>query len=467
MSASHSSESRDYRVKGGFLASAWKIFAAVAVAGLGGAFALGAGDSKRFAFAYLFGFATFFAIALGGVFFVIVQHLVSAGWSVTVRRGAEFMMLGLPAVVLLFLPVLLTKTSELYPWVDIVGSHAPAHGEHAAPAHGEHAAPAHGEHGSAEHGGGHAEHHAPWVPGQRMTHGQIEHHEHQELIAGKSWYLSMPFFLARLAIYLVAWAWLVRTFFKNSVDQDATKSIAFSQKSARLAPISVSIFALTLTFAAFDWFMALQPEWPSTIFGVWFFSSSVVSSFAALVLISAIFRASGVVGEAINTEHFHDLGKLLFGFNCFWAYISFSQFFLIWYASIPEETVFYHIRWGEGPWTPVSLSIIFLHFFAPFLLLISRNTKRFFGQKLLYLGAALVLVMHTVEMYWLVLPNYASQMGVSAGDPHALSISIVDVLSFLGFGGAFLAAVFFGASKYPLIPVGDPRLHRALHLENG
>lgn len=464
MSASHSSESRDYRVKEGLLANAWKISAAIAAAGLGGAFALGAGDGKRFAFAYLFGFATFFAIALGAVFFVIVQHLVSAGWSVTVRRGAEFMMLALPVLVLLFVPVLLTKTSELYPWVSIVGEahHAPAHGEHAAPAHSEHSAPAHGEHAAPAHG----EHAAPWTAGHRMTQTQIEHHEHHELIAGKSWYLSMPFFLARLAIYLVAWAWLVRTFFKNSVDQDATKDIKFSQKSARLAPISVTIFALTLTFAAFDWFMALQPEWPSTIFGVWFFASSVVSSYAAIVLLSAVFRASGVVGDAINTEHFHDLGKLLFGFNCFWAYISFSQFFLIWYASIPEETVFYHIRWGEGPWTPVSVSIIFLHFFAPFLLLISRVTKRFFGQKLLYVGAGLVLVMHAVEMYWLVLPNYAAQMGISAGDPHSLAVSVVDVLSLVGFGGAFCAALFFGASKFPLIPVGDPRLHRALHLDN-
>jgi hypothetical protein len=466
VSASHSSESRDYRVKGGFLANAWKIFAAVAVAGLGGAFALGAGDGKRFAFAYLFGFATVFAISLGALFFVIVQHLTSAGWSVTVRRGAEFMMVALPVMALLFVPVLLTKTSELYPWYHVMqqSGHGPTHGEHAAPspAHGEHAAPAHGEHAA----GGHGDAHEAWTPGHRMTQEQIEHHEHHALIEGKRWYLGLNFFWARLAIYLVAWVWLTRTFFRNSTLQDATKDIVHSQRSARVAPIAVTVFALSLTFAAFDWFMSLQPEWPSTIFGVWFFSASVVSSFAALVLLSGLFRASGVVGNAINTEHFHDLGKLLFGFNCFWAYISFSQFFLIWYASIPEETVFYHIRWGEGPWTPVSISIVFLHFFAPFLLLISRNTKRFFGQKLLYLGAALVLVMHTVEMYWLVLPNYAAQNSISAGDAHALAPSIVDVLALVGFVGAFLAVVFFNAAKHPLVPVGDPRLHRALHLEN-
>ena len=96
----------------------------------------------------------------------------------------------------------------------------------------------------------------------------------------------------------------------------------------------------------------------------------MVSSFAALVLLSGLFRASGVVGNAINTEHFHDLGKLLFGFNCFWAYISFSQFFLIWYASIPEETVFFHLRWSDGPWKSVSLAILFLHFILPFALLV-------------------------------------------------------------------------------------------------
>ena len=464
MSASHSSESRDYRVKGGLLGSAWKIAAGVGVAGLGGAFALGASDSKRFAFAYLFAFATFFAISLGSLFFVIVQHLTSAGWSVTVRRGAEFMASALPLVALLFLPML-GKLDELYPWIHIVeqAQHAPAHGEHAtpAPAHGDHAEPAHDEHAAPAHGG-----HEAWVPGHAMTQEQIEHEEHHELIAGKTWYLSKPFFYARLVIYLAVWFWLARTFFKNSTDQDATKDRAFSKKSARVAPIAVSLFALSLTFAAFDWFMALLPEWPSTIFGVWFFASSVVSSLAVLVLLAGAFRASGVVGDAINTEHFHDLGKLLFGFNCFWAYISFSQFFLIWYTGIPEETVYFHIRWGEGPWTAVSLSIVFLHFFAPFLLLISRNTKRFFGQKGLFFGAVLVLVMHVVEMYWLVLPNYAAQMGISAGDPRALAPSLVDVLSLLGVGGVFFAWVFFQATKHPLVPVGDPRLHRALHFEN-
>ena len=467
MSASHSSESRDYRVKGGFLANAWKVFLGVGLVGLGGGFALGAGDGKRFAFAYLFAFVTFLAIALGGLFFVIVQHLTSAGWSVTVRRTAEFMMSALPVVALLFLP-LLGKLDDLYPWIPIVESaqHAPAHGgEHAAPAagHGEHAAPAHGEHAAPAHGGAS---HEPWTPGHRMTTEQIEHEEHHELIAGKEWYLKKGFFYFRLVAYLAIWFWLAWTFFKNSTAQDATKDKSFTVKSAKVAPIAVSLFGLSLTFAAFDWLMALQPEWPSTIFGVWFFASSVVSSLAVLVLLSGAFRASGVVGNAINSEHFHDLGKLLFGFNCFWAYIGFSQFFLIWYASIPEETVYFHIRWGEGPWTGVSLAIVFLHFFAPFLLLISRNTKRYFGQKLLYLGAGLIFCMHVVEMYWAVLPNYAAQMGVSAGDPHALAPSIVDVLCFLGVGGVFLAAVFFQAAKHPLIPVGDPRLHRALHFEN-
>lgn len=299
-----------------------------------------------------------------------------------------------------------------------------------------------------------------------MTAEQLEHQAHHELLAGKSWYLSMPFFYARLVIYLAVWAWLARTFFKNSVDQDASKDVQLSRRSARIAPLAVTLFGLSLTFAAFDWFMALQPEWPSTIFGVWFFSSSVVSGLATLVLLSATFRASGVTGKAITTEHFHDLGKLLFGFNCFWAYISFSQFFLIWYASIPEETVYFHIRWGDGPWKLVSLAIVFLHFFVPFVLLISRNAKRRFGQKPLYLGAVLLLAMHVVEMYWLVLPNHAAQTGVSAGSDHALAPALVDVLCFLGMGGVFLAVVFFQAAKHALIPVGDPRLHRAMHFEN-
>jgi hypothetical protein len=460
----------DYRTAGTGWDGAWKIAAGVGVLGLAGAGAGFASDAKRFAFAYLFAFFVFLTIAIGATFFVLLQHLTNAGWSVTVRRVAEFFMSALPIFALLFLPIA-ANLDNLLPWWS--GDHG-AH--HATATAGEHGG--HGEHGDAQepaaaeaphamaeggHGeGGHGQH----VAGHRLSNEQIEHSLHAEVMASKAWYLSKGFFSVRAVIYFLFWSFLAMKLFRNSTLQDVTKDLKLTASSQGMAPAAVGGLALTTTFAFFDWMMSLLPNWYSTIFGVQIFATTMVSILSVLVLVSYALRASGLSGKAITTEHFHDLGKLLFGFNVFWAYISFSQFFLIWYASIPEETVYFHLRWSDGPWKAVSLAIVLLHFVLPFALLLSRNTKRYAGQKVLALAAGILLTMHVVEMYWEVLPNYAAQQGIGPQLQAAMSPHWMDLACLLGVGGVYLAVVFYRMSQHPVVAVGDPRFGRSKRFEN-
>jgi len=157
---------------------------------------------------------------------------------------------------------------------------------------------------------------------------------------------------------------------------------------------------LTLTVAAFDWIMSLDPHWYSTIFGVYFFAGSVVAVFSTLILLAL--ALSPTLGEVITEEHFHDLGKLLFAFVVFWAYIAFSQFMLIWYGNIPEETLWYAHRTGPG-WEGVTVALAAGHFVLPFFVLLSRDVKR--RVPTLAAGAVWMLAMHYLDLYWLVMPS--------------------------------------------------------------
>jgi F0F1-type ATP synthase assembly protein I len=443
-----SKSSPTYRLprEGGW-ASAWKLSAALGGLGVVGCLIGWSSDPHRFAFSWLFGVMSFLAIGLGALFFVLWQHLAGAGWSISIRRIPELLMSGLPVLALLVVPILF-QMDELYPWMES-WRESQAHGQeesHDAHASGEHLVGASvaraQDHGSAEaHGEGHDAHHTP------------QHAAHEEVIRSKLAYLNQPSFLIRAVVYCAIWIVLAWFFFTSSTKQDTTRDLSLTRRMQSLSPIATFSFALTLTFAAFDWMMSLEPTWFSTIFGVQYFAVSAVSSLAMIVLMLFGLKSAGVFGEAVTTEHFHDLGKLLFGFLVFWAYISFSQFMLIWYASIPEETTYYHLRWAGG-WRTFSLFMVVAHFVVPFLLLMSRNVKR--RLPVLAFGAAWLLVMHVTEVFWLVMP-YVS--------PGELTVHWIDLAALFAVGGVYLTFVFFMMGRYPLVPVGDPRLTRAIHLE--
>jgi len=432
-------------------AHAWKMAAAVAVVGFAVAIAGYVADPRRFAFSYLMGFWTVFTMALGTTFFVLLQHLTGAGWSVTVRRAAEFFSAGMIVVPILFIPNALNHET-LLPWFEMykgdhvahAQDHGDAHGDHDHGDGHDHAAPAagHEEHGAAAHAGGHGEHNTP------------EHALHAEITQKKTWYLSPTFLWIRMVVALLVLVEITRRLFRNSTSQDKDGSPTWTVKNARSAPVATMLFALTMTFLAFDWVMGLEPNWYSTMFGVRVFGSSAVLGLALTLLLSLGFMRTGLVKNEINIEHIHDLGKLMFGFLVFWAYVSFSEFMLIWYAAIPEETTYFHRRWDYPSWQLVSIAVV--KFIMPFFLTMSRNVKRNLG--VIGFAAGWIAALHLVEMYYWIMPYYAPDTDV----PFSLMGMATDVGCILGCVGVYLAVVFRRMLNHPVIPVRDPRLQRAL-----
>ena len=268
-------------------------------------------------------------------------------------------------------------------------------------------------------------------------------------------YLNRQFLLIRLIGYLLIWTWLVQKYFRWSTEQDQSRALENTAAAQRFSPLGLILFGWSLTFFSFDWLLSLDGTWYSTIFGVTVFAQCALFQMASLILMTLLLRRSGLLGDAVNVEHYHDMGKLLFGWIVFWSYVTFAQFFLIWYSNIPDEVAWFHKRWSDngGTYKTLALTLVVMHFFVPFWFLMSRNIKR--RLNLLAAGAICMVVMHVLEVYWIVMPNFGP-----------LDPSLVDVGCFLGVFGVYLAAVLRGMEDYSLVPVGDPRLHRSLEFEN-
>lgn len=406
-------------------------------------------NPERLAYSYLYGWVTAFTLLMGSMFFVLIQHLTGAGWSVTVRRTAEFFTSGAVAVVILAAPIVFVFAPTLYPWFEHADDTHVAHAQD----HDEH-----GEHGAAEHVGHAGSHAGPVVHADHSEHTP-EHQFHADTLAKKTAYLNQPFFYARAVCYLLFWLWLSQFLFNNSTQQDTTKDLKLTVRLQSRSPVATIFFALSLTFAMFDWVMSMEPNWFSTMFGVHMFASSAVTIFSLIIVVTLSLKKAGYIGNEINVEHYHDLGKLQFGFLVFWAYITFCEFFLIWYAGIPEETVFFHRRWDYPHWRLLSQGLIAFHFIFPFYLIMSRNVKRNLGM--LSFGASWILMVHLAEIYWIVMPYYAEFQDID------LSMVWLDVAALFGVVGLYLAVVFRRMLNHSLIPVGDPRLKRALEFVNG
>ena len=381
--------------------------AALGVVALGVAVWLGmqAGDGgRRFFHAYLWAWAYFLSIGLGALFFVTLQHLTRAGWSVVVRRIAEYLAATLPVMALLFLPILvamLQGNSTLYSWVDPQKVAADA------------------------------------------------------LLRGKSGYLNVTFFAIRFGIYALVWTTLSQLWLRQSLAQDSSGDVTITHRMQQQSAPAMFVVALSLTFCAFDTLMSLEPHWFSTMFGVYFFAGSVLSFLATTIIIARLLHDRGIVANVLTTEHFHDLGKLLFGFVFFWGYVAFSQYMLIWYANIPEETEWI-IERKEGGWWPLSLALLFGHFVLPFPGLISRHVKR--HRVGLGFWAVFLLIMHAVDLYWLVMP--------SLHDPAGPRLGAMELACWTGMLGLFVATFAFFARGHALVPRQDPRLAESLAFEN-
>ena len=457
-------EERDYRLpEKSPWRGAWRIVGAIGLIGVAAGFAGYNADKERFAFSYLFAFVVPLTVALGALFFTLVLYVTKANWGITVRRVAELLFQPMPIFAVMVIPLVLSL-QFLFPWNGAKHSHQTR--EPVAEVHVDSREPA-----AAQKRGGHEESSPlaeyrgnpakeplalrdPPVANAHMMERSAEREE-RRIIDHRLPYLNRSFFLGRLVFYLLVWALLAQRYFDWSTEQDRTKALAITAKAQRFAPVAIMLFGLTLSFFGFDWLLSLDPTWYSTMFGVYFFAQTAVFVLACIILASMALRSSGLLGNAVTVEHYHDLGKLLFGFIAFWTYIAFAQFFLTWYSNIPDELVWFNARWRDngGTWKGISLALIVMKFLVPFWFLMSRNIKR--RLQLLAAGAVCIVVMHVVEMYWVVMPNYGP-----------LEPNYVDVALCVGLFCLYLAAVLRNLEQYSLVPIGDPRLARCLEFEN-
>ena len=214
------------------------------------------------------------------------------------------------------------------------------------------------------------------------------------------------------------------------------------------------LFAITITFSAFDWLMSLDAHWFSTIFGVYIFSGAFLGGLSFMILFGVYLRRNNIMENLVTVEHYHDLAKLTFGFIIFWAYMAFSQYFLIWYANIPEENFWYLYRW-DNSWEPVGMVIIFGHFVIPFIALITRWAKR--SLVFLPLMVAWILVMRWVDLYWIVMPTHHRE---------GIHFSWMDITTLIGIGGIFIFFFFKHFTSNPVVPVKDPALEYSINFTN-
>ena len=368
-------------------------FVALALCGAGAAI-----DPKQFSFSWLFAFGFFFTLCAGCFFWTIVHYATDAEWTVVVRRQLENIAVLFAVLAILFIPILLLR-HHLYEWMNI-------------------------------------------APGKEAT------------LDSKRAYLNLNFFILRAAFFLgffIVASQLLRRF---SVRQDKDGNPQFTIRLRKVAFASLPLFALCLTFGAFDWLMSLNYRWFSTMFGVYIFAGAAGSSMALLVLVIAALQRAGYLKNVVTLEHYHIMGKWMFAFCVFWAYIGFGQYMLIWYANMPEETQYYLTRNTESWWN-LSMLLVIGRFFGPFAILLLRSIKKH-PRQLCYV-AAWILLMQMLDIYLVVLPALHGT---------GVHVSLWDFAALIAIGATLAFAYLRIVGKTSLFPVRDPRLVESLKLVN-
>lgn len=345
---------------------------------------------------YLMAFFFFSCLALGGMFFTVINHIANAGWSVTVRRFAESLTAFLPMILIGGL-ILMLGAKHLYPWTN------------------------------------------PDVL------------EKFPMVQAKTAYLNIPFMILRIVVFAVGVFLFARAIVGNSLKQDKDGSETHTKKNVGLSVGYTLFFAIFFSLFTVDLLMSLLPTWYSTIFGIYGFAGMFQSTMAFLVLLLLYVRRKGFISGYVTVEHIHDVAKYMKGFTIFWAYIAFSQFMLIWYANIPEETEFYLMRSQNG-WTQLSLFLLIGRFVIPFLALLPRGWKR--NPTHLAIVSVWILIMQFLDIYWLVFPNF---------NHNHIALGLYEILPMAGFAGIFLLMVGRFLRQNSMVPLKDPRLNEALN----
>jgi hypothetical protein len=374
------------------------LLAIVGIVGLGlsvvGAFV----SPHQFSFSWLFAFAFYFTMLAGCFFWIIVHHVVDAEWSVVVRRQLENLAMLIAVMVVFFIPIVIYR-HHLYEWMNVPVGHDP-------------------------------------------------------VLDSKRAYLNWHFFLIRSIFYFFFFIGATLLFRRFSIRQDRDGNPAFTLNMRRLAFVALPLFGLSLTFGAYDWLLGLDYHWFSTMWGVYIFAGAAGSSMSLLVLVITALRKAGYLKETVTVEHYHIMGKWMLAFCVFWAYIGFSQYMLIWYANMPEETE-YFIRRNTESWNALSLFLVIGRFFIPFAILLLRGPKR--KPHRLCLIAGWIVFMQMVDLYIVILPALHGK---------GVLVSIWDFMPLLGMGATLAFVFLWIARRSSLFPNRDPRLLESLHIVN-
>lgn len=355
-------------------------------------------SKRQILFSLLFAFSYFFTISAGSLFWVLVHHATDAEWSVVVRRVLETLAESFRYIWVFFVP-LLVFAPKVWVWLDVPLGRDP-------------------------------------------------------LLDAKRSMLNYPFWLIRWMVILGGFALIAYFLRKWSTAQDKDGNPRYTVITRKLVFAAIPFYAIGITFGAIDWLMTLDYYWFSTMWGVYIFAGSAWSSMALLIVITVTLRKNGYLEGLVTDEHYQIMGKLLLTFTIFWAYIGFSQYFLIWYANVPEETS-YFIRRNAEHWMWLSTALVICHFFIPFLLLLSQSLKR--NPTYLRQVALFCLVIHALDLYIIVMPALHFR---------DVSFSPLDLAGLLMIGCALAFFFLKNLPKFPLYPLRDPRLQQSVNLKN-
>ncbi len=413
---------------------------------------------QRTMLAYLVAFAFVLSISLGSLFFVLIQHLTRAGWAVLIRRPAEVFAYNVITVAILFVPVgwsAFRGSESIYPWarVELITKETQNHATYATKRN--EAAKLVAVKTDSSHSSNHDQPHSQEIQKELYIHQTMD-----KLTLSKTDWLNPSFFLIRLLFCFTVWVTIAGFYFRNSRNQDFAGGNAETLRMEKWAGPACFAFALTLTFAAFDLLMSLDPHWYSTIFGVYYFAGCAVGGFSVSLLSWLVLSQLGMMSSKLSNEHFRDLGRLLFAFIFFWGYIAFSQYMLLWYANMPETTRWLAVRGASladgyrNTWGILLVVLLFGHFIIPFLGIMSRHVKG--NRQAMIFWTIWLLVMHYLDLVWLVMP----ELGPS------LRFGLPELSTMLLVCSLYLIGASYIATCTALIPIGDPRLKSSITISD-
>jgi hypothetical protein len=269
-----------------------------------------------------------------------------------------------------------------------------------------------------------------------------------EVLKHKQVYLNVPFFIGRAVFYFAVW--LVLSYLLNSwaAQQDETADVGVTRKLQVLSGPGIVLYGLTVSFAAIDWIMSLEPEWYSTIYGFLVMAGQALSAMAVVIAVLAMLAKQEPLSSVVKPKHFQDLGKLMLTFVMLWAYMGFSQLLIIWSGDLPDEIPWY-LRRFQGGWQKVGILLVIFQFALPFVLLLSRNLKRY--SRTLVMVAALVFVMRFVDLFWMTAPSFSPE-----GAKTLVTVSWMNIVAPIAIGGLWLAFFFWQLKKRPILPLHEP-----------